>query len=131
MKSLCLTLAGLVFFAVAANAQAPFLRVTNKVGDYWVYRFNLSVVALNMTYDVDHISQKESDREIKLTDIDLAASITATFRPQGGNLSKIRLVCKTPGCVYSHFESNTYNEFDIFCVNPQDCVGFVQGVPLQ
>ena len=143
MKSLCLTLAVvLAFFALVANGKSAFLRVGNKFGDYWVFRF--AGQKINVTFDIDHKKQKQSDREIDIKDVDPASLIPAgssvpnpaavVFRPEGGNLAKIRLKCTNfpnNNCVYSHFDSNTYNELDVLCENEADCVAFVQALPLQ
>ena len=133
MKSLCLALAGvLAFFAIVANGKSAFLRVGNKFGDYWVFRF--AGKTINVRFDVDHKTQKETDREINVSDIDLGASFHGALasqvveRPDGANLAKIRLFCNSsnPYCVYSHFDSTTYHELDILCTNEVDCVAFVQ-----
>jgi hypothetical protein len=130
MKLRCLTLFALLAgFGVAANGAPPFLRVTNKYGDYWVYRF--SGLAINVQFDVDYKSQQVTDRQINLLDIDIPASFVATlsglvFRPEGANLAKIRLLCKQAGCVISHYDSKKYNELDIVCESEGDCVNFVQ-----
>jgi hypothetical protein len=129
MKLRCLTIAAiLALFAISANSASPYLRVENKFGDYWILRFN--GLTLNLTFDVDHKTQQISDREVKLTDIDLTFGglplSSIVVRPQGSNLLKIRLLCKNPGCVYSHYETNTYNELDIICNLQQDCLSFAQ-----
>ena len=144
MRSLCFTLAAaLTVFALLAQAKSAFLRAGNKFGDYWIFRF--AGQTINMRYDVDHKMQKESDREIKISDIDVPASLippgssvadpaAVVFRPSGGNLAKIRLKCKnmlTNNCVYSHFDSSTSNELDVLCENEADCVAFVQALALQ
>jgi hypothetical protein len=135
MKSVGLTVAvGLALFAaVGANAESAFLRVGNKFGDYWIFRF--AGHTINLRYDIDHRMQKDSDREMRIEDIDFSRSLPAgaaqaVFRPQGGNLAKIRLFCKTPGCVYSHFDTNRYEELDVLCERAEDCVTFVQSLPL-
>lgn len=136
MKSVSLTFAvGLALLAaLGANAQSAFLRVGNKVGDYWIFRFAGKTV--NVRFDVDHRMQKDSDREMNVADIDFSSlpadPAQAVFRPQGGNLAKIRLICKqeTPNCVYSHFDTDTHErELDILCEREADCVAFVQALP--
>ena len=121
------------FFAVNANSASTYLRVNNKIGDYWVFRFD--GLTLNVTFDVNAKSQQASDRNIKLTDIDFTfgglplSSIIS--RPEGGNIIKFRILCKTPGCVYSNYDSKKYNELDIFCNLQQDCINFAPALPLQ
>src|SRR5438270_3250016 len=131
MKSLCLTLAALLgFLAVDASGKSAFLRVGNKFGDYWIFRF--SGQTINLRFDVDHRMQKDSDREVNLADVDLTFGglplSQVVFRPDGANLAKIRLLCKQAGCVYSHFDSKRYDELDILCENEQDCVTFVSAL---
>ena len=132
MKSFCLRMAVLALFAMLASGASAFLRVGNKVGDYWVFRFAGHKV--NVTFDVDHKQQKSSDREVDVSNVDLTfggVSVSqAVIRPEGGNLAKITLRCKTAGCVYSHFDSNTYNSLDILCEQAQDCITFVQALQL-
>ena len=144
MKSLCLTLLTVFAFSpMMANGQSPFLRTTNNFGDYWAFRFVGN--AINVEFDVDHVSQKLTDREMKITDIDIVASflgsltaLEAVSSDEMPNMAYIKLYCKSsnPYCVYSHFESTKYNVLPIFCqvTNGQigkgqigaDCAAFVQ-----
>ena len=131
MKSLCLKVAGvLALFASIANGASAFLRVGNKLGDYWIFRFSGKTV--NLRFNVDQKMQKEADREVKVDDIDLTFGgvplSQVVIRYEGSNLATIRLLCKQPGCVYSHFDSKTYNELDILCEKEQDCITFVQSI---
>src|SRR3954454_2829895 len=112
MKALCLTGAVvLTFFVATASGASAFLRVGNKFGDYWIFRF--SGQTINVRFSVDHKMQKDSDREVNIADVDLTFGglplSQVVFRPEGGNLAKIRWSCKQAGCVYSHFDSNRYN----------------------
>jgi len=131
MNSLRLrVVAVLALFVSVANGASAFLRVGNKFGDYWIFRFSGKTV--NLRFDVDHKMQKESDREVKIEDVDLTYGglplSQVVSRPEGSNLATIRLLCKQPGCVYSHFDSKTYNELDILCEKEQDCITFVQSL---